>query len=111
MTWPELELWNWAEAQKAVEPLPAFAKNSDTSVAAAESMRGETSRLRALVLAVIRQNGETGATCDEVELATGLRHQTASARVNELMNRGQIVDTEQRRRTRSGRFATVWRAK
>lgn len=91
-------------------PLPAFAKDSDTSVEAAESMREAASQLRTKVLRFIVQCGVPGATCDEVEANLGMRHQTASARVNELMKARQIVDTGNRRPTRSGRKATVWRA-
>jgi len=48
-------------------------------------------------------------TCDEVEALGHLNHQTASPRFTELRNAGRIVDTGERRRTRSGRRATVWR--
>jgi N6-adenosine-specific RNA methylase IME4 len=65
-----------------------------------------TAQLRSRVLVEIRERG--GATCDEVEVALDLRHQTASARVNELLNDGLISDSGLRRHTRSGRAATVW---
>jgi hypothetical protein len=61
------------------------------------------------VLAVIKASAD-GMTCDDVESATGLRHQTASARVNELGRLGAIVDSGERRATASGRKAIVWRA-
>lgn len=63
------------------------------------------------ILDVIRQSGVRGATCDEVEETTGLSHQTASARVHELMKAGRIVAAEGKRKTRAGRAATVWIAK
>ena len=50
-----------------------------------------------------------GATCDEIEARLDLRHQTASARVNELYRRGFIQDLGFRRRTRGGRNAIVWK--
>lgn len=50
----------------------------------------------------------TPRTCDEVEIVTGLSHQTASARVRELQLKDRIVDSGQRRKTRSGRAAIVW---
>jgi DNA adenine methylase len=70
-------------------------------------MEGSTEQLRARVLVEIRER--CGATCDEVEEALDLRHQTASARVNELCSDGKIVDSGERRKTRSGRAAIVWR--
>lgn len=78
----------------------------DTSVAAAQSIAGGAEQLRARVLAEIATRG--GATCDEVEVALDLRHQTASARVNELAEEGKIADSGARRKTRSGREAIVW---
>ena len=80
-----------------------------TSNAAAASVQPEAARLRALVLNAIRSFGTRGATCDEVEYSTGLKHQTASARVNELRNLAIIVDSGNKRPTRSGRKAIVWR--
>lgn len=92
--------------------MPAFVAGSDTSKAAAESMREAASSIRAHVLAhiVIVQRATGGVTCDEVEESLGLRHQTASARIRELAMQKRIVDSGARRETRSGRLATVWRA-
>lgn len=47
-------------------------------------------------------------TCDEIEMITGLSHQTASARVNDLKKAYRIHDSGERRKTRSNRNATVW---
>lgn len=88
-------------------PLPAYS-NPTTSRSAAESVRESAATLRSKVLAFIRDRG--GATCDEAEEALGLTHQTASARVNELMNLRWIEDSGKKRPTRSGRKAIVWRA-
>ena len=84
------------------------ARGSDTSKAAAESVEHATGTLRATVLGVIKSWGAHGATCDEVELYTGLTHQTASARINELHKLSAINDSGRRRKTRSGRNAIVW---
>jgi predicted transcriptional regulator len=67
----------------------------------------ERALLRNRVLDFIGLRGADGATCDEVEQAMRLTHQTASARINELMNAGKIREGG-RRKTRSGRSATVW---
>lgn len=86
---------------------PPFVRNSDTSCAAAESMAGTTGRLRLLILRYIHDVGT--ATCDECEVALDMRHQTCSARIREMKVRGLIVDTDERRPTRSGRSAAVYR--
>lgn len=92
-----------------MESLP-YVPGSDTSEAAAESMRGGAAAIvRQRVLDHIVKCGEAGATCDEVERQLVLTHQTASARVHELMRQGVIFDSGVRRATRSGRKATVWR--
>lgn len=84
---------------------PGFVAGSDTSEAAAESVRLDAGEMRARVLGYIRR---VAATCDEIEVALGMRHQTASARIRELALLGRIVDSGIRRQTRSGRFAVVW---
>jgi len=56
----------------------------------------------------IQAQGKKGSTCDEAEAALGMSHQTASPRVFELHVSGRIVDSDQRRHTRSGRKAIVW---
>jgi predicted ArsR family transcriptional regulator len=49
------------------------------------------------------------ATCDEMEIALGMRHQSCSARFAELKAEGIIEATGERRPTRSGRDARVFR--
>lgn len=75
------------------------------STAAHTSIRGEAKvRQQAAVLNYVRARG--GATSDEVELALGLPHQSASARLTELRAKG-LTREDGRRRTRSGRWARV----
>lgn len=52
-----------------------------------------------------------GLTCDEVEVIAGMKHQTASARIRDLYLEGAILDSGERRPTRSGRSAVVWKVK
>lgn len=100
---------------KCREPVPAGTATStepasgtrETSGAARESMREHAGRLRAAVLDTIRRL--KGATCDRVEERLKLTHQTASARVHELMKAGDIVDSGKKANTRSGRKAIVWK--
>lgn len=88
---------------------PPYVASSDTSTAAAFSMqRKPAALLRQRILHQIREAGALGLTCDALEAQTGLSHQTASARVNELMKTGAIEDSGARRLTRSDRKATVW---
>jgi hypothetical protein len=82
--------------------------DSDTSEEAAERIASETGRLQAMVLDEVRRSGGHGRTDDELEVALGLRHQTASARRRELVLKGLVEDSGRRRATRSGRKATVW---
>ncbi len=90
---------------------PGHVRGSDTSEAAAGSLDESTlSRLRRKVHAFIAMRAD-GATCDEVEIALDLRHQTASARVRELVLGGFIEDTGRRRLTSSGRRARVYQSK
>ncbi len=88
-------------------PMPRH-NGTDTSREAALSLHPISGALRQRVLEVITRSA--GMTCDEVEDRTGLSHQTASARVNELSRLGLLIDTGERRKTRSGRNAKVWRA-
>jgi predicted ArsR family transcriptional regulator len=88
--------------------LPPHVRWSDTSAGAALSMVGKTRRLRRRVLWCVAGRVE-GATCDEVEVALGLAHQTVSARIRELVQLECLFDTTARRRTRSGRWARVYR--
>ncbi len=95
-------------AKSLFDPPPPAVRDSPTSVAAGESMAGTSSYLRNLILAYIRRTG--GSTCDEVEAAEYLRHQTASARIRELVQMGLLRDSDRTRKTRSGRAAVVWEA-
>lgn len=83
-----------------------YARDSDTSAAAAGSIDGPA--LRRLVRHAILKAGRRGLTCDEVEVLLDMRHQTASARIRELALRGAVHDSTVRRRTRSNRSAIVW---
>ena len=85
-----------------------FAQGSDTSAEAADSMKDHADRLRREVYNNISLSIMDGRTCDEVEDAMSERHQTISARINELRDGGLIVDSGFRRKTRSKRKAVVY---
>lgn len=80
--------------------------DTETSRDAARSVEKSAPRLRQIVLQTIR-DAVDGCTDDEIEIITGLSHQTASARRRELVLSGEIVPNGDRRKTRSGRTAVV----
>lgn len=82
------------------------------SDAAARSMRPHVQQQGERILAFLRQRGERGATSDEVEMALGISHQSASARLGYLHKKAGIVSYgPDRRATGSGRAAGVYRIK
>lgn len=82
---------------------------SDTSAAAAHAISDDSlARLEAEVYAAIVARPQT---CDAIEAATGLAHQTVSARIRGLVLRDHIIDSGARARTRHGRPAVIWRVK
>jgi predicted transcriptional regulator len=89
-------------ASKALHP----AKGPITSKEAAESLTN-ISRLAVQVFANIAAR-PSGMTCDELEELLDGKHQTISARVNELRDKGWIKDSGSKRLTRSRRKAIVW---
>lgn len=64
--------------------------------------------MRARIRQLIASIGANGATCDEVEKILRMKHQTASARINELCAEGHIVRSGDVRKTRGGVDADVW---
>lgn len=85
-----------------------YNKGSDTSRAAADVINPHLSRLEQIVFSFIAGQGRNGATCDEIELATNMSHQTTSARVRGLAKKARIMDSTARRWTRARRPAVVW---
>lgn len=100
---------NWPTPAPVPTTLPPH-NGTDTSAAAAESMKSLAPTLRDRVLSSIRGRHSEGMTCDEAEVALGLTHQTCSARFNELVDLCAIFDVG-RRKTRSGRMAKVYVAR
>ncbi len=82
----------------------------NTSQEAFKSVSSVASTMQEQVFDLI-QTKVGGLTCDEVEVISGLRHQTASARIRELVEQNRVIPTDLRRPTRSGRHAIVWSAK
>jgi hypothetical protein len=103
-----LDLFDW---QPPTYPAtPGFVRGSDTSEAAASSLDPNVlTELRLRVYQFALKQEPRGVICDEVETALGMAHQTASARIRELELSGWLVKTEDKRLTRSGRSARIYR--
>jgi len=82
--------------------------NTDTSIEAAESIMPFRGRDQFRIYLWI-ESQEAGATCCEVERALSMAHQTASARINDLLRANRVFDTGDRRKTKSGRPARVYK--
>lgn len=63
--------------------------------------------LRGLILQYIENQGERGATCEEIERSLTMKHQTASARLTELKAEGSVL-VAGRRQNASGSTASVY---
>lgn len=82
---------------------------ADTSLAAHRSKNDEGRlAMRSRLLEYIRSRGAEGATADEIERRLALPHQSASARLSEMLRDGAIHDSGRRRKTAQGRQARVY---
>src|SRR5215204_811513 len=87
---PYTTLFRSQRARRPSHTAP-FVPGQPTSRAAAESLAPSTlGRLEAAVFLYIHEHGP--ATCDAVESALSMSHQTASARIRGLALKGQLVD-------------------
>ncbi len=70
------------------------------------TIKANTEAVRLKILAYIKSCRKNGATCDQVEQALGIPHQTASARCTELkkLNKVQVIG---KRKTRLNCFAAI----
>lgn len=84
-----------------------------TSVASRDALDAthKSNRYRQAIYEHICLQGTHGATCDEVEVRLGIRHQTASCFITVLQKQGAIEASGQTRQARSGRQVTVWTRK
>ncbi len=87
---------------------PPFKRDSETSIAAAKDVRPKAPSYRAACLGFVYGRGRAGATNEEVATALGMKIQTVCPRMKELREAGQLVDSQLRRETDSGRQAVVW---
>lgn len=80
----------------------------ETQRLAAISVYAKSGTQRRQVLDLIAASTDRGRTDEELESILRGRHQAVSARRNELVRDGWIVDSGRRRKTTSGRLAVVW---
>jgi len=83
---------------------------SKAAVKASAEAKGESWAKVDAIYSWFKKRGAKGATCDAMEAAMNLPHQTGSARVHDLEKAGRLVDTGAKGKTRSGRNARVMRA-
>lgn len=79
-----------------------------TSELAAKSVRESAESMRRRVLAYLTQQGERGATDEEIQIALEMSGNTQRPRRWELQNADVIKDSGKRRPNKSGRAAAVW---
>ena len=91
--------------EKKISVAPS--NGTPTSDAAARRIAPMLRGMKAEIYAVIAEHGPI--TCDAVEVLTGGKHQTVSARFNDLVKEGRIEDTGETALTRSQFSAALYR--
>ena len=90
-----------------IEESKLYQRHSDTSYAAAKSMRGKLTPLHVRIL-VYLQICPLGATDESIQLALNIPQNTERPRRRELELAGKIKDSGRTQRTKSGRKAVLW---
>jgi len=90
-------------------PLHPGFQATDTSMAAADSMKPSKARLQQMVLDALADHGP--ATSHELAYITGQTYAGIQPRTAELRIEEKIVDSGLRRKTPSGKNSIVWRLK
>lgn len=91
-------------------PLPSV-RGSETSEAAAEEALPNAGTQRRRLWDFLEERGEKGATDEEMQEHLGMNPSTQRPRRVELVERGLVYDSGEKRDTRSGRKAVVWKAR
>jgi predicted ArsR family transcriptional regulator len=81
----------------------------DTSHISAEMAEDMASRQKKMIYAALVNDGPQ--TSDEVARNIGLLPHQVIKRMSDLRNEGAVIDSGDRRRTRTGRPAAVWKLK
>lgn len=96
------------ELPKPVLPSVPYQKGSDTSKAAAESIRAYAPNQREKVFNFIVASKNHGCIDQDVVDKLGIPMQSVNPRRGELVKLGLIIDSRRVRRTKSGRMSAVW---
>lgn len=88
---------------------PAVGRRTSVNAAKANiPLKGSLRRRIVEAVAVRQREFGVGMTCDQLEVATGARHQSVSPAVSEMERGGWIKDSGEERLTRSNQPAIVW---
>ncbi len=85
-----------------------YVPHSETSRLAAAEAESSASTLRAFVFQEIRRARSYGRTDEEIQDYLRMNPSTERPRRIELVFRGLVVDSGEKRKTKAGRWATVW---
>lgn len=96
--YPSIE-WSSKNLRKVI-------KDQNGYIVGAGRIEAVLGRVERLVLSTIKRRVR-GLTCEQLEDLTGLKHQTASARIYDLRRYGLLTAGE-KRNNESGRSATAW---
>ena len=87
---------------------PSVATSETSREAAADLSPDLVAKARAAVYRYLENRGAQGATDEEMQLGIPMAANTQRPRRRELEQSGLVIDSEQRRETKSGRRAVVW---
>lgn len=93
--------------QEAIDFEPPH-NGTRTSRTAAISMRNHTTYIRERIYEYIASRHRIGATADEIQSHLEIDGSTVRPRLVEMRKLGQVRDSGETRKTRSGRSAVIW---
>lgn len=93
------------------ERVTKYQAHSETSTQAAHQIENAASTLRGKVYREILSTGEYGITDEGLQTRLAMNPSTERPRRVELVERGLVFDSGNKRKTISGRAAVVWRAR
>lgn len=86
-------------------------RGSQTSTDAAESIAPAVGTLQARVYEFLKSKADRGATDEEMQLGLDMSPSTQRPRRVELVRKGLVIDSGEKRETKSGRSAVVWKVR
>jgi hypothetical protein len=97
----------FSELAMLLDESPPSQRHSETSKAAAKSMKGKLGPLHHRILAYLESHRE-GSTDEQMQIELDMLPSTERPRRIELQARGRVCDSGRTTLTRSGRKAIVW---